>query len=150
VLDHRELVDGEPVVVLGIVEVDQPGFVAADAAVFARDFHVHALDDHPVQAAVLLHERGRLGLLDLLDHLLQHVRREVRVEPGQGRPETVEEDHVGIARPLRGTAVRGDVGAMQDAIAEVLQPGEHRIFNVRLGEFGHPLTLRLASTSKTS
>jgi hypothetical protein len=66
VLDDGELVDGEPVVVAGVVEVEEPGFVAADAAVLARHLNVHALDDHAVQAAVLLDERGGFRLVDLL------------------------------------------------------------------------------------
>ena len=56
VLDDRALVYCQPVVGVHVVEVDQPGDIAADAAVLASDFDRHAFDQIAVQAAVLLDE----------------------------------------------------------------------------------------------
>src|SRR5665647_873517 len=43
-LDHGELVDGEPVVGVDVVEVDEPGLVAGNRAVGPRVLHVDAND----------------------------------------------------------------------------------------------------------
>ena len=56
-LHHGELVDGQPVVGVGVVEVDEPGLVAGDAAVGPRVLDVDAVDEHAVEAVVVL-ERG--------------------------------------------------------------------------------------------
>ena len=65
VLDHRVLVDCQPVVGIYVLEVDQPGDISADASVLAGDLDRHALNQIAVQAAVLLDKRGGLGLLHL-------------------------------------------------------------------------------------
>ncbi len=136
VLDDRELIDRQPVVVLQPVEVDQPGLVTADAAVRAGDLDIHALDDQPVQATVFLDERRCCGLPDLLDHLRQGLGGQVRVDPRQGGAQPVVEDDVAIARPLRGRAVRGDSGPRQDGITEIRQPGQRGRFDLTFVEWG--------------
>ena len=80
VLDHRELVHRQPVVSVHIVEVDQSGDISADAPILTGDLDRHSLDQIAVQAAVLLNERGGLGLLDLAQHLFQGLGGQVRVE----------------------------------------------------------------------
>ena len=61
VLDDGELVDRQPVVGIGIVEVDQPHLFAADGAVSRRDLDRHAFDHVAMQPAVFLHQRRRFG-----------------------------------------------------------------------------------------
>ena len=53
VLDHGELVHRQPVVGVGIVEVDQADLLAADGAVGAAHLDRHALDHVAMQPAVL-------------------------------------------------------------------------------------------------
>ena len=69
VLDHRELVDREPVVGVRVVKVDKPRLLAADGAIRTPHLNRHALNQIAVQAPVFLEEgRGfRLG------HLCQYL-----------------------------------------------------------------------------
>jgi hypothetical protein len=53
-LGHGELVDGQPVVVVGLVEVDHPRLRPADGAVLAAVLDRDAIDQHPVHGAVAL------------------------------------------------------------------------------------------------
>ena len=55
-LDYRELVCREPVIGLDVAEVDQPGDIAAEAAVLSRKLDWYAFDEVAVQAAVFLDE----------------------------------------------------------------------------------------------
>ncbi len=57
-LDHGELIDGEPVVGAWVVEVDEPDLVAGDAAVRPRVLHVDSVDEHAVEAMIVLDEVG--------------------------------------------------------------------------------------------
>ena len=59
-LDDRELVHRQPVVRLGIVEIDQPHMIARDAAVIAPVLDLHAVAQHPVKGAVVANERRRI------------------------------------------------------------------------------------------
>ncbi len=51
--DHRELVHRQPVVRLGIVEIDQPRMIARDAAIGALVFHRHAIAQHGVKVRLV-------------------------------------------------------------------------------------------------
>ena len=57
VLDDGELVDGEKVVGLGMLEVDEPDLVAAGRAVGLFDLNVDAVDEQPVETAVVQDQR---------------------------------------------------------------------------------------------
>ena len=46
-LDDRELVDGQPIVVLGCAEIHQPDVIPGDAAVRAAVLDLHAVAEHP-------------------------------------------------------------------------------------------------------
>jgi hypothetical protein len=52
VLGDGELVDGEPVVVFRIVEVQHAGLGAPERAVFAPELDRHTIYEHPVEGAV--------------------------------------------------------------------------------------------------
>ena len=59
VLDDRELVDREPVVGVGVVEVDQPRLLAAHGSIGTSHLDRHALDEVAMQPPVLRDQRRR-------------------------------------------------------------------------------------------
>ena len=63
--DDGELVDGEPVVVVGIVEIDDPRLRAGDRAVLAAVLDRDAIHQHPVHRAVALHSDGASSRVSL-------------------------------------------------------------------------------------
>ena len=81
ILDHRELIHRQPVVALyDSSKSIKLRYISSDTPVFAGHLHRHSLDQVLVQAAVLLDERGGLGLLHLAQHLLKGLAGQVRVE----------------------------------------------------------------------
>ena len=126
VLDHRELVDREPVVVVRVVEIDQPSLVARNGAVAVGDLHVQAVHDHAVKAPVFLDQGRRLHLLELGQNLLADRFRQLRVEPRQRRPQAAPQHDLAEVRPLGARAVGRDLGPEARLVAQVpepLQPG---------------------------
>ena len=137
-LDHRELVDGQPVVGVGVVEVDEPGLVAGDAAVGARVLDVDAVDEQAVEAVVVL-ERGSgvSGDEDLLQRVVDRRRRQLRVDALERGAQTPREDDFGEVVALGRQLLGLDVRAVGDLVAELAQPGERRVFERRFHELGH-------------
>lgn len=87
VLDHRELRDGQPVV-LPVLRVDQARGAAADRAILGTVFHPHAFDHRPVQPAAFFDQRGALDRQQLAQGILAGVLRDLRVQPGHRRAQT--------------------------------------------------------------
>ena len=80
VLDNGVLIDRQPVVVIRIGKVDQPGNIPADAAVLACNLNRDAFHKIAVQAAVLLDEGWGFRLLDLAQNLIDGFGRQMRVD----------------------------------------------------------------------
>ena len=79
-LDHGELVDGQVVVVLGVVEVDDAHLGAANLAVGRAVLDGDAVDQVPMRGAVAGDEVGAFGAEQALEGVLDGRCREVRVE----------------------------------------------------------------------
>ena len=80
-LDDGELVDREPVVLLGPLEVDHPRLVAGDRAVRPAVLDRDAVDEHPVQRAVALDQGRRLDPQQLAVGVVHRRRRQIRIQP---------------------------------------------------------------------
>ena len=85
----------------------EPDLVALDDAVVAVELDVDAFGHQPVDAAVLLDERGRHGV----EHAgaiasARALGRDGRVEPVDGGFQALAQDHVAVARAL-GAGVSG-------------------------------------------
>ena len=80
VLDDRELVNRQPVVVRRVLEVDEPYGLGADVAVSIAVLDRHALDKQLPDAKVLGDRVLRLSALQALDRLIDEIGM-VRVEP---------------------------------------------------------------------
>ena len=149
VLDYRILVDRQPVVGVHIVEIDQPGDIAGNAAVLSRDLDRHSLDQVAVQTAVFLNERGRLGLFDLAQDLVERFGGQVRVEAIECVAEAGGQQYLVVAEALGCGAFRGDVGAVPRGVAEGGQPFEGGGLYVALREL-HPGAPRSSSAFDAS
>ena len=124
----RELVDGEPVVGGGSVEVDHFDLGAADAVAVAV-LDLDAPDEHAVDGAVAGFEAGAFGLGELAEGALQRVVGQVGVEVGERGAEAVFENDLGV--------VAFDVGAVGGVPAEVAEMLEGDLFDVGFVEGGH-------------
>ena len=69
-LGDRELVDGKPVVVVWVVEVEHPRRRAGDGTIRSAILNRDSVNDHAVYGAVPFHQRGRIGPGDLAERLV--------------------------------------------------------------------------------
>jgi len=86
VLGNYELVDGEPVVGVRVVEIDRPRRRAANAAAAVSILHADAFDEHLVKRAVARLERRAFGTGQLSERVPKRVRRQIGVEPRERVP----------------------------------------------------------------
>ena len=133
VLDDRELVGGEPVVVGGPLEVDDPRLGAPDRVAVAV-LHRHTVDEHAVEGAVAGFERCARGTGQLAEGVVECVWREAGVEAGECASEPRGEHDFAVIRPFGHRAVGGDVGAVGDIPVEAEQPVEGRVFKTDASE----------------
>ena len=82
-LGHRELVDREPVVVVWGVEVDDLRLRTSDRAVGSAVLDGDTINEHPVNGAVELDQRRRIGARQLAVGILDGVGRQVGVEANE-------------------------------------------------------------------
>lgn len=78
---HCELIDGEPVVVLGILKVQHADQGAGNGAIGSAVFHRHTLGEHPMESTVTSFQCGAFRVGDPMESVLQCLSGEVRVEP---------------------------------------------------------------------
>jgi len=130
----RELVDGEPVVGVDVVEVDEPCLVASDAAVGSRVLDVDAFDEQAVEAVVVLDEVRRVRGEDPLHRVVDRRRRQLRVDALERGAQAPREDDFGEVVPLGAQLLRLDVRTEGGHVAQLRQPGQHRLLDVRLDD----------------
>ena len=97
--DDGELVDGEPVVRVDVVEVDQFDEVARDASVGARIFDWHTFAQHFLESAIGLCERGCADAQDFAEGVFAGVVGDFRIECANDCAKASDEDDIreGIA-----------------------------------------------------
>ena len=86
---------------------------------------------------VALHEGGRLGEGELAKGLVEGVGGQVGVEPLEGGAQAAGEHHRVVAVALGAGFSRSDVRAVENLVAEALEPGEGRLLDDGLGEGAH-------------
>ena len=137
VLHDGKLVDRHPVVVGGVVEVDDAGLVTAHRAAGIAIFHCHAVHRHAMKSAVAGFQRGPFRAGQLAEGVVQGIGGQAGVEPGEGIAQTLCQYHVTVIGALGARCAGGDVGAVGGAPAGIRQPGQGRGFNVRFGDGAH-------------
>jgi len=124
----RELVDGQPVVVVRIVEVHQPDLVVLELAVSAVG-HVDALGQQAVEGVVVDQRICTLDAGELPQRLVESVGGQGRVDALQRRAQPAGQQHLVVAGPLGGRLARCDIRAEADVVAQVAQPVERGLFD---------------------
>ena len=150
VLDHGELVDRQPVIVVRIIEVEDAHQVAAQRAVGPEVFDGHALNDHAVGRVVVGGQRGPVGPRELAVGFVQRGRRHVRVEPRQRVAQPPRQHDLAVVLALRGRFARRDGRPELHGVAQPIQPGQRGLFDDRFGESGHGLPFFAALRTRYS
>ncbi len=136
VLDDGELVDGKPVVVVRVVEVERADLVAANTAVCVGVLHVEARDGHPMEVAVASLQRrpGRPG--ESAQGVVERIVGPVRIELGERGPQAAVQHDLAVVGAFRRRRVGWDVRAVEDGPAERRQPVEGDGFDGGLRDAG--------------
>jgi hypothetical protein len=121
-LDHRELIDHEPVVRVHVDKIDQSSLVPFDRAIGARVFHIHAVAQHLVEGPVRWNQRAGCDPQDLAQRLLLSVFRDGWIESVNGLAQAPYEDHVAERLPFGLWFAGSDLRTMPDGISEFPEP----------------------------
>ena len=134
VLDHGELVDRQPIVVGGIVEINHAGLCAAYRSVIGAVLNRHAVSHHAVKGAVASLQCRTFRAGQLAEGVLQRGGGKVWVEPCECITQSPRQQYLAIIGSLRAGHTGCDVGAVSDAPAKVLQPGEGGLLDGGFGD----------------
>ena len=89
-LDDGELVHRQPVVRVGIVEIDQPDVIARDASIVAAIFDRHAIAQHAMKCAIVPDERRRVVSQHFAQCFFARVARNGRIQSRDGITQSAE------------------------------------------------------------
>ncbi len=129
--DHRELVDGQPVVVVRILEVDHARLRAPDGLPRPVVFNGHAVHEHLVDGPIALDQRRAVRPNDLAEGIVEGFLRQVRVQPDECFAQAPLQDYVAVCGvgALGAGLAYGDLGAVRDREATTRQPCESGMLN---------------------
>src|SRR5690242_10957302 len=155
VLFNGELIHGEPVVLVGGVEIEHAGLGAADGAVLGPVLDRHAVYEQTVEMTVAGFEGGTFWAGQLPGCLVERIAGEGWVEPRQGVVEAAVKHNLAVVGTLGPELSRCDIGPVCNLPPEASQPVEGRILDHGLGELpahccGGPLDARRPSTTSRS
>ena len=128
-LDHRELVRRQPVVRIDVLEIRQPDEIARDAPVLAAILHRHSVPQHRMERPVRLRQRGRPHPQHLAERLLLSLVGNLRIQPPNRRLQPPRQNHLAERIPLRRRLPRCHVRPMPDAIPQLPEPSQGRVFD---------------------
>jgi len=136
---HGELVDRQPVVGAGLVEVDQASLGIAYRAIGAAELHRDSIHQEAVGGPVLLDQRRGIEAEQPADGILQGLGRQAWVEADKGGAEAALQQHVAPVRVAAlGSGLAGrQVGAIAGLVAQGRQPAQGSVLHDRLGEGAH-------------
>ena len=136
-LDHRELVDGEPVVVRRLLEVEHPHRRSSNRAAGVAVLHRDPVHGQTVEGAVAGFQARSFGARQLAKGIIQRLVGQIRVQAGEGASHHRREDRVRIALPKRVRPGR-HVRPTDHVVAECPEPVEGGLPHDRFGEGVHP------------
>ena len=121
-LDHRELVDHEPVVGVGVLKINQANDFRADAAVLATALDGDAVHENPVEGAVLGDEVRAGGDGDFAVSVIERLRRQLGIQLPQRSAQPIRQERLAKTDAFRRRLPRSDVLAMQQRIIQFTEP----------------------------
>ena len=130
-----ELFKRQPVVVVRVVEVDDPSLRPPNGPVVGAVFHRHPVDQHLMKAPIAIFQRRPLRPGYPAQCLLPRPHGQVRVEPRNGLPQPGFQNNLVVTRPLRVKTVRPRQGPSNHPPQPFQQfqspPLNHRFINRR-------------------
>jgi hypothetical protein len=147
---HRELVDHQPVVLVGLVEVGQAQVRDLGLAARTRDLHREAVAQQLVERAVVGEQRGRAGVEELPHRLGDGRRRRVGVEVQQRLLQPAAQRHLRIVVALRARLARRDVRPQQALVAELREVVQRQALHVVFHQRGLGGVHSTASTARSA
>ena len=139
VLDNGELIDCQPVVVGGIVEIDHAGLCASYRSVCLVVFHRHTIHKQAVKGAVAGLQRSPFRAVQLAKGVVQCLNWKCWVQLSEGVLQALFQHHLAVVGPLGVGRIGGDIGTVGNLPAEGFQPAERGVFDDRFGKGEHAL-----------
>ena len=147
--DDRELIDREPVVIGGNVEVDHAGLRPADGTVIGPILNRHTFHQHPVEAAIPCFQRRALNACQFAEGIFESLGRQILIQLDQRIPQPPFQDHLPVVGTLGSKRIGRNVRTMRNSPSEAFQPLKRGLLNFRFGDTSHGASLGL-TTSKPS
>ena len=121
-LGDGELVDGQPVVVGRVFEVDDADLIPAHCALGIAVLDLDSVDEHAVEGAIAGFDGRALRAYQLAECVVERFDRQAGVQSGQGVPEPKIQHHLSVVAALCNGRVGGDVRSLSNLPAQVGKP----------------------------
>lgn len=142
VLDHSELVDREPIVVVWRIEVDRARLRSTDLAFGRAVLDRHAVDQQAMHRTVALDQVRALGTREFAEGVFDCVGWQGRIQPDECVSQATGEQHVAVVAPFCGRRAGTDLRTMRDVPADGLQPVDSCVFDDGFRKAGHSKRLK--------
>ena len=133
-VDDSELVDRQPVVVGGVIEVEDGDLRTAKRAPSGPVLDRHAVHQHAVKRTVADFQRRAFRPGQLAEGVLQGFGRQGWIQPIQNVAQPRFQNDFAVVGSLRVRRVRGNVGPVGHLPPQAFEPFECGVFDLRLGE----------------
>ena len=137
-LDDGELVYRQPIVVRGVLVVEDGDLGSPHGAPGGPVLDRHAVHQHAVERAVAGFQRGAFRPGQLSECVVQGVAGEGRIQPLQRIAQPTLQNDLAIVASLGSGCVGANVGSVRDAPAEVREPIERRVLDGGFRDGAHP------------
>jgi hypothetical protein len=134
VLQNGELVDGEPIVVLGLVIIDDMGLSAGNGVIRPPIFYVHTFNQVFVKRSIAGFKSGALRARYFMKGIFESFRRKAGIESGKRIPQPLAKDNLTVVFALSKKLTWGNLWAVLDSEAERLEPNKSCFFNFGFSE----------------
>jgi hypothetical protein len=135
VLNDRKLIHCQPVIVVKVREIYEPGLVIDNPSI-PSIFNRYSIHQIAMKTAVVFNEAWMFSPYHLSYRLFPGFLRNIRIDLGQGRPEAAYKNNLSITFSLCKQFARGDVRAKEKGVAQLAKPGEGGGFEVGFGYEG--------------
>ena len=131
-LRNRKLVESQPIVVVGHVEVDETGLPTCNGAIASAILNGDAVHQQALAQAISLQQRRSVDAQHLPICVVERLVRQIRIETDQSVEQSLRKHHVAVRRiaPLGTWHPEGNFRRMQHVVAERREPGERSFLDV--------------------
>ena len=129
--DDGELIDDQPVVIGWMIKVNQTYPVARNRTVIALILNLDAISQHTVKCSIGADQRGRVWPQDFTQGFVAGFGWDVRIESINGVPQSSYEYDIAERVPLSGGFAWGNLWAMPNLVAQLVEPRQSGFFDGR-------------------